>query len=111
MIFDGEMEVGFVQDRWRALSERRLDSSVIVFQITGRLGLAWRGAVVVVVGHTIPKLKAAAFMAHPVRFGCCGARSQLSFYHIITFKLARTAELWFRIGFAALRGGSFGYVE
>ena len=43
MIFDGEMEVGFVQDRWRALSERRLDSSVIVCQITGRLGLARRG--------------------------------------------------------------------
>ena len=43
MIFDGEMEVGFVEDRWRALSERRLDSSVIVCQITGRLGLARRG--------------------------------------------------------------------
>ena len=48
------------------------------------------GAVVVVVGHKIQKLKVAAFMARLVRFGCCGARSQLSFYHIITFKLVRS---------------------
>ena len=70
------MEVDFVEDRWGALSERRLYSSVIVCQITGRLGLAWRGAVVVVVGHAIPKLKVAAFMAHPVRSGCCGANGK-----------------------------------
>ena len=51
------------------------------------------GVVVVVVGHKIQKLKVAAFMARLVRFGCCGARSQLSFYHIITFKLVRSAEI------------------
>ncbi len=71
--------------------------------------MARRGAVVVVVGHKVTKLKVASFMARLVYFGCCGARSQLSFYHIITFKLAWTAELWSRIGFDALRGGSFGW--
>ena len=64
------------------------------------------GAVVVVVGHKIQKLKVAAFMARLVRFGCCGARSQLSFYHIITFKLVRSGEIEPPDGLCAISGSA-----
>ena len=51
------------------------------------------GGQVVAAGHKIPKLKFVAFMVRPVHFGCCGARSQLSFYHIMTFQLVRSGEI------------------
>ena len=36
-------------------------------------------------------------------FECCHARSQLENAHIITFQLVRTAEIWVRDGFGAIR--------
>ena len=36
-------------------------------------------------------------------FGCCRAHSQLSHKYIIAFELARTAELWVRIGFGTFQ--------
>ena len=45
-------------------------------------------------------------MARPVRFGCCGARSQLSFYHIITFKLVRSGEIEPPDGLCAISGSA-----
>ena len=56
--------------------------------------MARRGAVVVVVGHKVTKLKVAAVTAHPVRFGRCGTRSQLSDAHNIVSKLVRSGEIW-----------------
>ena len=36
-------------------------------------------------------------------FECCGARSQLENAHSINFQLVRTAEIWVRDGFGAIR--------
>ena len=84
---------GSRKDRWTLIS----GPSGLLFGFWGggsgfRLR-RWAGAAAVVSGHKIPKLKVAASMARPVRFGCCEARSQLSFYHIITFKLVRSGEI------------------
>ena len=73
---------------------RSSQSALCTYSVRGGVRCGVRcGAVVVVVGHKIPKLKVAAAMARPVRFGCCGAHSELSFYHIVTFKLVRSGEI------------------
>ena len=74
---------------------RTSQSALCTYSVRGGVRCGVRcGAVVVVVGHKIPKLKVAASMARPVRFGCCEGRFQLYFYHIIIFRGVRTGVLW-----------------
>ena len=92
-VLDGRIDIG-LDRRWRALSKRRPDSSVIIFQITGRLGLAWRGGVSSPRGTKARNRRLLVFVRDPSRSGCCGARSQLSDAHNILFELVRSAEIW-----------------
>ena len=57
-VLDGRIDIG-LDRRWRALSKRRPDSSVIIFQITGRLGLC-AAAGFVVAGRKMSNLSLGA---------------------------------------------------
>ena len=62
-VLDGRIDIG-LDRRWRALSKRRPDSSVIIFQIIGRLGLC-AAAGFVVAGRKMSKLSLGACVSRP----------------------------------------------